>query len=256
MKKLVLIFFLLCSPCWAGVSFDGADDKIACGDVELVTRNLSISAWVYPTADVSGFRGYIFSKCCGIVSYAFDADGTATPENLGILVQGASGLFACQAQEADTSTILPTNTWTHVLVTRSGTNCAIYINGTSQTIDVNNLVDEDFQNSTDDIVIGGRDSDTLRQWNGYVNEVYLYNTSLTQTNATLLSSSRLKGVGLQISGVVGYWPLNDKEAETSGDGDTFRDMASGANGTGDDGANNTGLTLTAETILNYPQGMA
>jgi len=54
-------------------------------------------------------------------------------------------------------------------------------------------------------------------------------------------------------GLVGYWPLDDSPDGTSGDGDTFVDRSgTGNNGTGVDGANNTGLTVKASSYLMYP----
>jgi hypothetical protein len=49
-----------------------------------------------------------------------------------------------------------------------------------------------------------------------------------------------------------YWPLDNQPDGTAADGDTYRDRVGTNNGTGSDGANNTGLTNIAEKVLSYP----
>ena len=58
-----------------------------------------------------------------------------------------------------------------------------------------------------------------------------------------------------VNSLVGYWPLDDCSDGTSGDAVAFVDRSGmGNNGTGDNGANNTGLTCRDSSYLSYPGG--
>ena len=93
--------------------------------------------------------------------------------------------------------------------------------------------------------------------NGSMTELTMWNTLLTDAELLALYTARIKGScrNIQPSSVVCCIPMDDGEHGTSADGEGFRDISGNGNtGTGDDGANNTGLTWEAEAFLSYPGG--
>lgn len=91
---------------------------------------------------------------------------------------------------------------------------------------------------------------------GTIDEVAVWNAELTDNDISILANSKVKHMPLQISpgNIIFYLPMDDQPDGTSADGDTLvnQDNPGTANGTGNDGANNTGLTWKAEAVLSYP----
>lgn len=89
-----------------------------------------------------------------------------------------------------------------------------------------------------------------------VNDVAIWKgVAVSGAELSLSYNSRVKHMPLQIQplNLVAYLPMDDGQDGTSADGATVSDMSgNGNNGTGDDGANNTGLTWKAEEVLSYP----
>lgn len=94
-------------------------------------------------------------------------------------------------------------------------------------------------------------------FDGIVYEAYFYdNVALSASEISLLYNSRMRRMPCQTqsAGLDKYLPLDDVPDGTSADGDSFRAECGSSltAGTGNDGANNTGLTSEAEKILSYP----
>jgi len=89
---------------------------------------------------------------------------------------------------------------------------------------------------------------------GVVHEVAVWTTVLTQAQMEQLTIARTRHMPLQINtaNLLAYWVLDDEEEGSSADGDTFRDYKGTHTCTGNDGANNTGLTARAEQAVSYP----
>src|SRR6185295_11848793 len=239
------------------VNFDGTDDVISCGTNMLFPVNgtsVSISAWINPVNAGAGSAGRIFGQeinaNVGPRFYVSNNGGG----NIAPRVTIASSVADFNVQ---TSVQLTANVWSHVLFTWDGSltasNLHIYINGTevSYSGQTNGTVFTDNSGATARIAdrpTGGR------AFNGSITELAIWHSVLSSTDIYLLANSRLKGIPLSISpsNLKAYWPLDDQPNGTSGDGDTFYDLSGNANhGTGNDGANNTGLTAYAEEILSY-----
>jgi hypothetical protein len=85
--------------------------------------------------------------------------------------------------------------------------------------------------------------------------IWQASTVFTTTEIANLASSYTKRIPTQIrlANQIFYLPTDDQEAGSAANGDTVRDLSGNANnGTGDDGANNTGLTWSEEKVLSYP----
>jgi hypothetical protein len=87
-----------------------------------------------------------------------------------------------------------------------------------------------------------------------ITDLVVWDTGLSATDVSELYS-KIKGMARQIkpANILDHRPLNDGPDGTSADGDNIRDLSVNRNtGTGDDGANNTGLTWQAESVLTHP----
>jgi hypothetical protein len=83
-------------------------------------------------------------------------------------------------------------------------------------------------------------------WSGY---------KLTQSDVNQLALARIKNIPLQIqpANLKGYWPMDEVTDAASADLATLFDMSGNGNhGNPDNGANNTGILGSAESILSYP----
>lgn len=253
MKKLLLSIFLsisLIANCWAGIDFDGIDDGIDTTDIANVEGALTISAWIN-VDDLT--NGYVilakYHSTNSLKSWLFRINSTS---ELAFYTYNGSA----QAVIASTNTI-SSDTWTHILMTFDGTagtdKVDFYINGALCTLNATND-DTYVPANTATVITMGRWASATGFNDGISTEEAIWNVELTTAQIAQLASSRIKGMPLQIQSTAlkGYWSMDDQETGTSADGDTVRDLSgNGNNGTGVDGANNTGLLWTGESILSY-----
>ena len=243
---VILLSLFLISNCWAGIDFDGVDDY-----VDLInlaeTSSGSFSMWIKPSVNIDS------NSQIGLFN-----NGTVDIESIIVRWYGALGALDFYITDGDWVTAQTTTTswtggvWYYIVGTWNGTNIKIYING--------QLQDSELQGSpvtkTGNWHIGLAGlSTTPLYFPGLIDEVTIWNVALTQTEIDLLYNSKIKGMPLQIrpANLVLYCPIDDQETGTSADGDIVRDLSgNGNNGTGVDGANNTGLAWVGESVLSYP----
>jgi len=252
--------------CWAGIDFDGTDDQVNCGSAasldNLVAQGgggITVSAWVNTDSAGGDSYGCIVSKInwatnSGWIFSRGDGEGAGSLNSLEF-TQPFSGtdLFRTTALNSFTNSV-----WHHVLVTYDGSttaaNAHIYIDGTEPSYSISQ--DATLTRSSDiseNLLIGL--TTTGDEFDGRISEVAIWNVVLTASQIALLASSRIKGMPLMIqpTALKGYWPMNEGVHGVSADLDTAWDLSGNANnGNPDNGANNTGLTWAAETVLNYP----
>jgi len=115
------------------------------------------------------------------------------------------------------ATAIPTNTWNHIAMTRSGSFCSLYINGSlyhSATITDIALADTTFTI--------GNISTASSSFRGDISDVRVWNTARSQTEIQTTMNTRLEGSESNLSY---YWPLNE------GIGSTTAEIVSAADGT-------------------------
>lgn len=244
LKSCIIILFLI-SPVYAGVDFDGIDDFLSSTDgntcdFEANTEDFSISVWV-KSDDVLNYNAII---------YKVDANN-----DFWRLIQNDDGTIRASINTIDESSVatITQGSWHSVIATfdRDG-DMIVYVdgvasggtalNGELMSLD-SQLIEVGFLSP------GGGD----QFWNGQITEVAIYEKVLSSTEIELLSFSMVKRMPLQIGSLCFYIPIDDEPDGTSGDGDTFIDISpNGFNASGDDGANNTGLTVKGEEVLSYP----
>ena len=153
---------------------DGTDDWISVADnVKLDGyATMSLSAWV--NADAINNADAIMAKWMGAsLAYYLAIDNTA-------------GKFSCYFANATanspvalSSTSIATGSWYHVACTYDGSNICVYINGVKNTTCASQT--GTVRASTSALLIGEYDTVGNREWDGYIDEVRIYNRSLSDT---------------------------------------------------------------------------
>lgn len=256
MKKLIWLIILF-PVLFSGVSFDGVDDGISITPDNTLesSGDFTIACWIYVNSFDDDIFHRIFHYHSATKEYALSVTGTnMVGDNSRTLCAGTDDVNDYDAQ--GTASAISATTWTHI--------CAVY-NSTAHTwtlyVDNGSLGTSDVENfsygDNGQAMIGKRlvSGSPTAMFDGIINELYFWDTSLTATEVGLLANSKIKRIGLQIqySSLKLYLPMDDLSEGTSADGVSFMDMSGNGNdGTGDNGANNLGLEAKAEEILSYP----
>jgi hypothetical protein len=227
--------------------FDGVDDIVTILDSDSLdlTTDFTISAWIYPKTESSGYNSIVHK---GTWRYYL---GLTNARNIQLWVNNANSAGATSA--------LSLNTWYHVVwvhSSSSGDYDIVYVNGSnSSTLSINDNLPNPTADTTN-LGIGGVHDSGTNAFNGSIDEVMIFNRSLSVTevgqlyNATyarfyptgsqtflsqnistnkdtvdwsIQNSSQLNGSYLQMrtgywnitngyntsmNGLVGYWPMD------------------------------------------------
>lgn len=233
---------------FGGIDFDG-DDFVGLGSGSSirVTGPLSIGIWVKTSSSDTGEkialgwhnpgqnRGWFLEMRNNRAEF-FIGDGNARRLSSGVLIND--------------------NKWHLIVGVHDGvTTMSIYVDGilrnsrsTGGTVTAPSV----------DPAIGAINSTSPLAgfcWPGLLNECFIYNFALDVKQNKELYSQKRKYFPrkVQKSNLQGFWPMDDGSDGTSADGAVVRDLSGNGNhGTGDNGANNLGLTWKAEDLLSYP----
>lgn len=253
-QSVIIVILLTFTTAWTAVQFDGVDDYIDMGTnstYEFPDTTFTVVSWFKATV-----AGYIvarrYNDSGGAWFFRINSDGTGTAR------LGGAGSLA--AQRITTTTALLDGNWHHLAVvfttdtvTAANNSISIYIDG---VLDQGSLTDQTlpYQIMTRELRIGVISDLSSGFITGTIDDVRIYSVGLSAENVDRLYKSKMKYLGLPLA-TVSYWPLDDCNVGASGDAVTFNDRAKGgSNGTGVDGANNTGLTCAGSSMLSYPPG--
>lgn len=148
------------------------------------------------------------------------------------------------------SSFTDTSAYHHIVVTVAtlSTNPTgiLYVDGTQTDTDTGSVqrCDTDRTNWDQAFTIG-QEGATSREFDGVIADVVVWETVLTATQISLLYSSKMKRLPLQIPTPTAYWALDDISEGTSTNGVTFVEYISGNDGTGVNG------TAVSEKTLSY-----
>ncbi|HEY7377318.1 MAG TPA: LamG-like jellyroll fold domain-containing protein, partial [Steroidobacteraceae bacterium] len=151
------------------LQFDGVDDRVTIASSASLnaTTAVTLEAWVYPTANQSGWRNIVQHEVDAYFLYAGSSQGTLRPAG-GATVGGTiDGVIA--------SSSLPLNTWTHLALTFNGSIYRFYVNGTQIGTKSRTGTMPSNSNSTS---IGG-DSAYGDYFQGRIDDVRIYNRALS-----------------------------------------------------------------------------
>src|SRR5438132_6201092 len=150
------------------LSFNGSNARVDIKDVASLrlTTALTLEAWVNPSAVSSAWRDVVYK---GNDNYYLMAttDHSSRPGG-GIIAAGTHA-------ETFGTTLLATNTWTHLATTYDGATLRLYVNG----VQVSSVAKTgSILTSTNPLQLGG-DSIYGQYFQGLIDEVRVYNTALT-----------------------------------------------------------------------------
>ncbi|MES2352848.1 MAG: LamG-like jellyroll fold domain-containing protein [Pseudomonadota bacterium] len=151
------------------LSFNGTNSRVNINDSASLdlSAGMTIEAWVYPTATMSGWRDIVMKERGSGVSYYLYANSDKN--------QPANGVFTSAEDTLYGSTQIPVNAWTHLTATYDGNTQRLYVNGVqvasrSQTGAI--------QSSTSPLRIGGN-AIWGEYFQGLIDEVRIYNRALS-----------------------------------------------------------------------------
>jgi hypothetical protein len=206
----------------------GVNEYVDCGSDSSIdferTDAFSFSAWIYADSSGSGtVRGIVGKDSTGSGSlnrgYFLNID---TSEKLQLQLRN-SGSNRLRALSTNT---IAADTWTHVAITYAGNSliagCALYINGSSETLtSTEQTLSLTIQNSSN-LVIGDHTSiGTNRPFIGYLDEITAWNKQLSASEVSEIYNSGCPNNVLNHSAnanLISYWKVDSDDDMTHSTG--------------------------------------
>jgi len=255
--KRLLIAALLALPVlvsssvsFAGIDFDGIEDYVEVADSadwDFGAGEFSIAAWVRVDGEAGTNRQLIGQSDSGVTAASVSFWIQINSSNVASLRLNGSTVYL------SSSTTFDVGEWHHLLYTRNATTLTVYVDGSSEATS-GAFGATAVNNSGNKLGIGRLGEYVSETFNGVIEDVGIWNTELSATDAKLLGGSDGKRMFLQTqsTNLKGGWAIDDGPDGTSADGDTVRDISVNAHhGTADDGAGNANCTWIG-TYLTYP----
>ena len=164
----------------AGLAFDGSTSEVTVPPLNLDTNTVTMSGWVYSNGSQSGYTGLIFNR-----------DG-ANGNGLDVRTGSELGYTWGQSSSSnyDSGLNLPTHVWTFIALVTTATNATLYMEPLGGAMSqVTNPLVNDIESFGGNIQLGQDAYSAGRTFNGSMDEVRIYNTSLTTATVTALASS-------------------------------------------------------------------
>ncbi len=171
------------------LKFDGRKDWITIEDSASLdlTKGMTLEAWVYPTARLTGWITVLMKERSGGPAYSLSANSDVGRPSTTINTAEGDRNLAAGPQ-------LPVKTWTHLAATYDGSTQRLYVNGqlAGTRPQAGNI-----SVSSGKLRIGGNSIWGAEYFTGYIDEVRVYNRALTQ--AEIAADSKTAVVGLLLS---------------------------------------------------------
>ncbi len=175
------------SVCKAGrscLAFDGVNDYISVGDsATLDITTGTWSTWVYPKAwETDRTNNYIIDKFHVYMLYVKSTGDDAGKVSGNVALVGGNGKAAITEEK------IPLNQWSHLAVSWDGATLTVYING------VEKATNNEFPGIIDNggTLYIGEYPGTGYQFNGIIDEVMVFNVSLSATEVASLYETSAK----------------------------------------------------------------
>jgi len=183
-----------------GLQFDGLDDnlELCSSDDFNIGEGFTIEAWIYASEwRAEAWQGTIVAKDMpGPDSgFAFRAGKNGT---LSFVVSAAG-----QWQEIQSDPFMNANQWYHVAAVKIGDKIQIYVNG--GLVGTNSISAEPSPNNVA-VKIGSSSGFPGRFWNGFIDEVRIWDVARTQQELSDNQTTAFEG---NEPGLVTYLPFND-----------------------------------------------
>ena len=221
------------------IAFDGVDDYIDCGNVTTLDgqTNISISGWFNQTTiDQKRVMFGTYSSSSNLIACYTWNDG-----KMYIDLRNGSTTYG----QFDYSTVITAGEWFHLAMVFDGSGVdnasklKLYINGSLQTLSYNGTLPTSTNATQGDFTIGTSQG-FVYEWNGYIDEVAIWNKTLTPTEITEIYNS---GTPIDLSS------YNPNNWWRMGDGDTYPTITD--NGSGGNDGTMTNMA-SGDIITNVP----
>jgi len=176
-----------------GALFDGDLDYVDMGTPESLdfgtNMNFSVSAWVYSISDLGGNRKYVYTKrggsCAGYTYSGFEF-AVGYEDLYFYLDDGPTELVV----STTTNPISNSNQWYHVSFVANTTKGVLYLNGVAigNPTDISSVNNVSAPNCAANI--GKRSDSSNNEWNGSIDDVMIFNTSLTSAQITAIYNNQ------------------------------------------------------------------
>lgn len=199
---LLGLLFSLVINAQNALHFDGTNDRVDCGnsaDVQISGTQITLEAWIRPTAfGTEAWKNNIIDK------------EVWTPQEGFMLRCGAGGKLNFNLggggswnELTSATTVLTLNTWHHVAGTYDGSYMRIYVDGmitdsVAKTVSISSAANSN--------LIIGDNSQTGRNFNGYIDEVRIWN--IARTKSEIQAGMLQEYCGIQPN-LKAYYRLNE-----------------------------------------------
>ncbi len=176
---------------WQVLGLDGTDDYVDCEDDASLNfmDSLTLGAWIKPNTFGQSGWGRIVDK--GSSSTGFSFFVSQENNNLGYAIYGVTVVYS-------NSNSISLNNWQHVAVSYDGSAVTFYVNG-MESGTVSYTADPP-DSSGHPLVIGIRDYDKNRDFDGLINDVIIYGRALTPTEISQIYESQKTGPAHPVCG--------------------------------------------------------
>jgi len=170
-------------------SFDGSNDHITIGTIQF-GQAFTIATWIKPTAWGSSGNQYIKNILANeygtesTFAFRIGSKGSSLlKQRLAIAIYENGG-----ANDYESGSDLSLNTWQHIAATWDGTNIKFYING---ELDRTQSASKTMDSGTNTFMVA-HSPEYNRPYAGAIDELYVYNRNLNDTEIFQLYTSNLK----------------------------------------------------------------
>jgi len=221
MKKFfsILIFVLCLQVVDAqnyALDFSGGNKYVSCGAGESlkIQNQISFEAWVYPLT--------VPINKSGVLSYMHD--NLNDESGFGFLWYNSrmrayikTTNMAANAWQNNAGITIPTGKWSHIAGTYDGSSVKFYLNGVLKSTTIaTGTISWNFQ--PEDFRIGVfHDSDENFYFDGYIDEVRVWNTALSAETIFNWQKRYVNDIHPNSQNLVSYWKLDDNNGLTAAD---------------------------------------
>lgn len=151
----------------ASAKFDGTGDYLSTPDateLHITSGDFTIEAWVYRASDTSPNVIVLKGIALSVSEYTLFV-GSNGYINFGI------GVGANQSWFYSTSYSLPTSSWKHIAVTKSGSTIRIFVDGTQISLNSGETLSTPTETTTYPLYIGRDTNNPDYDWDGYIDDL-------------------------------------------------------------------------------------
>jgi hypothetical protein len=156
----------------SAIAFDGVNDRVIVPDANSLdlTTGFTLETWVYPASTMTGWDTVLMKEnpSAGSYAYLLYANGDNNLPNGYVNISGDQGVQG--------SSTLPLNTWSHLAFTYDGAALRLYVNG---QLTQSKAQSGSLPVTTGVLSMGGNSIWTSENFPGRIDEVRIYNRSLT-----------------------------------------------------------------------------